>query len=88
MEDVEGFDKSLVQDRGHIGVVWGKNGKWESEDSECIQLLTPVMEVEKLAIDGEGAYSSWKGFSFLGHVIDMLMEMNQERKSDFKREKR
>lgn len=46
------------------------------------------MEVEKLAIDGEEAYSSWKGFSFLGHVIDMLMEMNQERKRDFKREKR
>lgn len=64
MEDVEGFDKSFVQDRGHIGVVRGETGKWGSKNSACT-LLSPVMEPEKLVVDGEGAYGSWEGFSFL-----------------------
>lgn len=55
MGDVESLDKGFVQDRGHIGV----EDRMEGEELNRVNVYNfypPVMEIEKLAIDGEGAY--------------------------------
>ena len=47
-----------------MGAIGGETGRWERQDSECIPLCLPVMEIEIWALDVEGALVSWKSFSF------------------------
>lgn len=39
MEDVEGFNKSFVQDRSHIGAVWWETVECKSEDVNAHNFL-------------------------------------------------
>lgn len=56
MGGVESLDKSFVQDRGHIEVVWGRMKGEKLNGVNVYNFYLAIMAIEKLPIDGEWAY--------------------------------